>query len=139
MAHDLWSYVASVQNVPFEWGKHDCLTFANECERLQGGQGFADEWLCGYDSAMGAAKKYLRERRAHQFYTSIIDVANDRMCREMTLHPSPGMICARLSDTVGIGYTFGVVSASGSLLYVGEDGLESHDVTASDMFWSVAP
>ncbi len=42
------SYLRQVSHVPFEWGKHDCLTFTNDAFRAMYGIGWADDWIGRY-------------------------------------------------------------------------------------------
>jgi len=42
------AYLKSVKDKPFEWGKHDCLTFTNNAYRQMYGIGWADDWLGKY-------------------------------------------------------------------------------------------
>lgn len=135
MDNRLVAYLNSVRQLPFRWGVHDCLTFANRCAEIQG-RGFADEWIGGYNSARAAFARYVREQRRHTDYKTIIDVADDRMHREATLNPQFGMIAARQVENVAIGYAFGV-STGTYLAFVGAAGLELLTPQSGDLFWSV--
>jgi len=42
------AYIAEIRHRPFEWGKHDCLTFTNEAWHRMYGHGWADEWIGKY-------------------------------------------------------------------------------------------
>lgn len=56
-------YLDSVRTLPFEWGKHDCLSFTNEAWEQMYGEGYADDWLGSYhvqDSLVAIRK--LRDR-----------------------------------------------------------------------------
>lgn len=136
MERDLIPYLLSVARMPFKWGDHDCLTFANNCVKIQRGKGFACEWVGGYKSAIGAARKYAAQKKAHPTYESIIDVADDRLTPEMTLHPRNGYIVARESNSVGLGCIFGVV-LNGESLFVGKKGIERLPHQIDERYWSL--
>jgi hypothetical protein len=42
------AYLSEIRHRPFEWGKHDCLTFTNEAWNRMYGHGWADEWIGQY-------------------------------------------------------------------------------------------
>jgi tricorn protease-like protein len=136
MDRDLMDYIRSVSSRPFKWGEHDCLSFANECVRIQRGQGFVDEWMGGYSTPLGALAKYRREQKRRKDYRSIVDVADDRLEPVDTLHPRTGMIVARPTKQIGLGYAFGVVVSIHSV-FVGEGGLEVLPQELGDLYWSV--
>lgn len=136
MDSDLMSYIRSVSGKPFKWGSHDCLSFANECVRIQRGRGFVDEWMGGYSTPVGALAKYKREQKRRDDYDTIVDVADDRLLPVETLHPRTGMIVARKTKGVGLGYAFGVVVSIHNV-FVGHDGLEVTAQEAGDLYWSV--
>src|SRR6056297_1961362 len=56
------AYILEIKDQPFEWGKHDCLTFTNEAWHRMYGHGWADEWIGNYmqgDKVIG--KRALRD------------------------------------------------------------------------------
>lgn len=130
----LIAYLDAVERVPFKWGSHDCLTFTNEAVRIQRGRGWADEWLDDYSNPKAALLKYRREQLKRDDYQTIIDVADDRLCRQSTLHPSFGSVVARPAYGP-LGWVFGVVG-HGRSFFVGDAGLEVLDLRHDDLFWS---
>lgn len=127
----LSEYITAVQGKPFEWGKHDCLTFANEVAR-RCGRVFADDFLHGYDSARSAAKAYAKAKRGR--YANIIEMVNDRLDAFTGLFPPNGSVVAR--ESLGpLGYVFGV-AWNGGALFVGDNGLELRPLAISDRFWT---
>ena len=77
----LMSYIDDVRNEPFQWGVHDCLTFANGATTAQCGSGFADDCLlCEYETPRGALLKFHRWMRAND-YSDIVEAVDDRLNR----------------------------------------------------------
>lgn len=136
MVSDLMTYIRSVAHKPFSWGSHDCLSFANECVRIQRGAGFVDEWIGGYKTATGALVRYRKEQLRHADYSTILDVADARLEPVDTLHPRTGMIVARKTPDIALGYAFGVVVSIHSV-FVGDGGLEVLPQELGDRYWSV--
>ena len=133
---ELIDYIRQSASVPFRWGKMDCLSFANECCRIQTGSGFADEFISGYSSAFGALKKYRQEQRRSERYSTIVDVADDRMERQETLHPRLGWIVAKpMKAAAPLGYSFGVVLDHVRLVFVAPDGLVTLPPDHDDLYW----
>lgn len=136
MDSELIAYVKSVASKPFAWGSHDCMTFANECARIQRGHGFADEWVTTYKGRLGAIRQYAKQR-AKSEYADLFAVADDRLTPVDTLHPRTGMIVARETPGAGIGVAFGVVVSIHSV-FVGPDGLELEEQNPMiEQYWAV--
>lgn len=133
---DLISYLTEVEYRPFRWGQHDCLTFSNQAVKLQRGFGWADEWLTGYTTPRGAFLKYRREQLNSDSFETIIDVADERMSRELTLHPRFGYIVGRQCSGA-LGWAFGVVG-KGMALFVDEQGLVPSELRHDDLYWRPA-
>lgn len=132
----LFNYIETVQDEPFEWGYHDCLTFANTCVQMQIGSGFCDEYLHRYDSAKNAHQEYIKfmTRSEHK---DLIDALDSRLRRIYTEYPPRGTIVGRDmgEEKVVLPIAFGVV-VSDLAAFVGEKGLLFSQIEKPDMFWS---
>lgn len=128
------AYVESVRSIGFQWGCHDCLTFANNAAKEYRGFGFADDWLGGYDSDIGAAIHSRRLLRQLGF-SGIVDAVDSRLKRFNAKYPPRGSIVGRPCNGI-LGYAFGVV-VSERLAFVGKNGLDFLKKESTDIFWSL--
>lgn len=133
----LFDYIETVQDEPFEWGYHDCLTFANTCVQMQIGSGFCDEYLHRYDSAKNALVEY-RKFNTRSEYKDFLDAVDSRLTRIYTEYPPRGTIVGRDmgEDKVVLPIAFGVV-VSDLAAFVGNKGLVFLPTEKPDIFWSV--
>lgn len=53
----LYSQMEAFNDKPFEWGSHDCCTFAADCVLAMTGVDQMAGYRCGYKTAVGAARK----------------------------------------------------------------------------------
>jgi hypothetical protein len=132
-------YLESVRSKPFTWGTHDCMTFANDCVRVQRGLPFADDWTGGYRTAKQCLAHYLRKLRSNN-RLDIIDAIDHRLSRIRTTLPPRGSIIAKpvSNDEAFTGYALGVV-VSDLAAFVGPKGLVFMPVQERDIFWSIHP
>lgn len=56
----LLDQVESARSAPFEWGRHDCCTFAADCVQAMTGVDLMEKFRGRYRSAQGAAKVVAR-------------------------------------------------------------------------------
>ncbi len=129
-----YAFVESVRDVPFEWGTHDCITFANSAVRCYRGHGFCDDWLGGYSTELGAACHAKRLLHLNGF-PGIIEAVDTRLKRIQTRYPSRGCVVARRTKGV-LGFAFGVV-VSDRIAFVGATGLDMSKKDQIDVYWSV--
>lgn len=137
----LSEYIDECRDRPFAWGKHDCLTFANNCAKAQICDGPFDDLVGGYDCQTSALYRLRKRAKELGYNTSatIIDALSDRLKPLQTDYPPRGSIVARKSDgeTLVMGYMLGVVMRRHSA-FVGPSGLIFIDRDTSDLYWSVA-
>jgi len=70
----LAAYIEEVRQMPFEWGKHDCFTFAVKCEEaISGVTRFPELYKAEYHSQFGANKAFMKNG-----YRGMIDCINRR-------------------------------------------------------------
>ena len=137
----LSEYIDECRDRPFCWGKHDCLTFANNCAKAQIDEGPLDDLIGGYDCQTSAL--YLLRKRGKELgykaSATIVDALSDRLKPLETDYPPRGSIVARKSDgeTLVMGYMLGVVMRRHSA-FVGPEGLIFMDRQSRDLYWSVA-
>jgi len=123
-------------NRGFDWAHNNCLSFASDAAVAQGGKPLPTAWRTGYSTPRLAMRCYVAACRDGG-YAGIIDGVDDVWRREMTLHPTEGMIVARADDESVMQYIFGVVYG-GVCWFIGLDGLYGVTPGIDDMFWSVA-
>ncbi len=128
----LAEYVEQARYVPFEWGKHDCITFANNALKCQTGHGFADGHLTGYKTALGASKKYIGWLRKSKYH-SLTDALDDILSRVRLKFPPRGAVVAMPIEGI-LPLSFGVV-VSQYCVFVGEEGLIFMRPQDDFMFW----
>lgn len=122
--------------MPFEWGKNDCLSFADKAVEIQRGHGFVTEWLnSGYYNARTAAIHYGRHLR-DTGYKSVLDVADERLERIDTLQPEFGDIVARKTEGGAISWAFGVATSKG-VAFLDESGARLCESELDDVVWRV--
>lgn len=129
----LAEYINERSSKPFEWGKQDCITFANNAYHLIKGYGFADEFIGGYTTAKGAAvahAKFLKKTG----YKDIIEGFDDRMERLKTNCPPRGAIIAKPQDDTFMPFSFGIM-ANQYCAFVGEQSLVFLNPTDDMMCW----
>ena len=133
----LAEYVNSLQDYPFVWGEHDCLTFVNKCVELVRGQSFADDWLGDYTTATGAFRTY-RKLLYTQEYDTIIEMLDDRLDRFNGRFPPRGSVVGRPCDqAIGIlPVSLGII-VSDLGAFLGESGMIMANLDDNDLFWSV--
>lgn len=139
MMDALTHYVRSVINDPFEWGTHDCLTFATEAVRVFSGTGygfFPVGVLSGYSTKSEASERYV-EMQQMLGYDNVIDAIDARFDRLTTLYPPHGTLVARPVRAGPLNYAFGI-SINGNLALMTLDGIVKAAPDASDIYWEVA-
>lgn len=130
-------YINSVRNKPFDWGKHDCLTFANSAIKAMTGDYVFNDWLGDYDGPQSAYKHY-RGLLTDQGYATMSDALDARLCRLKRLMPPRGALIGRSSDDQKqvTGLALGI-AVSDLVAFVSDDGLIFTSVKPQDMFWCV--
>lgn len=128
------AYVERVRDLPFLWGKHDCLSFANGAVTAYCGHGFADDWIDGY-SAETEAASHAAALLLSMGVPSVIEAVDLRLDRNKLVIPPRASVVARASDGI-LGYAFGVV-VSDRVAFVGARGLAMLRMRPTDICWSV--
>ena len=122
---------------PFEWGKSDCLRFADEAYLAQTGEHIFDDWFGTYRTQWGALLNYKRQttRTGHR---NIIEAIDRRLRRTDGLFMARGCIIGRKDygavtvTEIALGVGLGDKAA-----FLGYDGLEFLPLKKTDIFWCV--
>lgn len=124
----LITYLDSVAGKPFEWGRHDCFTFANEAAKAQRGSGFLDDLIeehRGYSTEFGALRRAIRVSRATK-HGDIVSLIDERLARSPLRHPPIGSVIAMPVDVdrknILYQYRLGVMGSLGAMC-VGSHGI----------------
>ncbi len=130
----LKDYLLEKAHTPFDWGRHDCLTFVAGAVAAQGASPIPREWVTSYSTPRGALRRYKRLREASK-HKGIVEALDELYEPVLTLHPQDGSIVAREADGP-LGYCFGVAYHN-SVLFVGDRGIEAHQLELDDLIWQV--
>ena len=124
----LYLYLNEVEKRPFEWGKHDCLTFATEviwrAWRLD-----YREFRGDYRDAAGALLHYARLR---QKWSADFIGMMDRVCIRDDHNVRDGMICGKQNPWTQV--RLGVYH-SNSFIGPGKRGLAVEPFNTGDWAW----
>lgn len=132
----LAEFVDAARNKQFDWREWECLRFANEAVRVQTGEGFADDWTNGYDSAKSAKKLYIEKQKSEP-HDDIIGAVDARMKRRAGRMPFRGDIVARIDANMPVlGVSFGVC-VSDLVAFVSESGIKFDRPAKTDVYWCV--
>lgn len=76
---NLNKFIEHVSSHPFEWGRHDCLTFTNSAFEAYWGEPYAQDWIDGY--MVEGRPPTARELRKTFKYSTVEAALDDRLCR----------------------------------------------------------
>jgi hypothetical protein len=134
----LEEFIKSCADRPFVWGQFDCLRFANEGVRAQRGTGFADEVLGDYSTVRGAMAHYMNLTKPGNRWSSIVDLADDRLEREATLHPRAGwVVCRNERLCAPFGACIGLVVDQNDGAFLSLEGVVILPHKHDDLYWSI--
>lgn len=91
---ELYAYLAEVNDTPFRWGIHDCLTYTNEAWRRMHGTGWSDDWLGRYMN--GSRPKSQKALKAEYGFDDFSTAANSRMRRVTCVPPRGALVAATM-------------------------------------------
>ena len=114
------AYIRSVNNKPFEWGKHDCLTFTNGAYRAMYGEGWAEDWLNRYMKNSTLLKRDgLRKEYGFSSFTSAVD---KKLTRIDYIPPLGALVTTKKTRRWAIGVAMGICTGS-KAVFLSEKGL----------------
>lgn len=111
------SYIKTVKDKPFLWGKHDCLTFTNSAFHEMYGQGWADDWIGRYSHSMGA-----KELQKEFGYKSFIKAVDDKLTRINYIPPLGALIATKEAHRWITGFAMGISNGKRGV-FLSEQGL----------------
>jgi hypothetical protein len=113
-------YLKRVKDRPFEWGKHDCLTFTNDAFKLMYGTGWADDWLGRY---MIDGKPMRKQQLIKEFRTSNFDSAVDKKLKRIDYIPPLGaLVTTKKAQRWVTGVAMGLSTGS-KAVFLSKEGL----------------
>jgi len=111
------SYITTVKDKPFLWGKHDCLTFTNNAFHEMYGQGWADDWIGRYNHNMSA-----KELQKEFGYKSFIKAVDDKLTRINYIPPLGALIATKEAHRWITGFAMGISNGKRGV-FLSEQGL----------------
>ena len=128
-------YIEAVRHKPFQWGRHDCLSFANDCSKIVAGKPFADDWLGQYDDAISALRWYKRLLKKYGF-SDIIEATDARLKRSDLRFPPIGSLAGKTDKAHTVTeVAFGVCIGT-RVAFLSDEGLIFLPISQNDIFWS---
>jgi len=116
------AYLKSVKDKPFEWGKHDCLTFTNNAYRQMYGIGWADDWLGKY---MKDAQLLRRKDLEKEFGFKVKQLPEKISCKLNPINSVPplgALVTTKKSNTWIIGVAMGICTGT-KAVFLSKEGL----------------
>jgi hypothetical protein len=115
-------YLKSVGDIPFEWGKHDCLTFTNNAYRAMYNEGWADDWLGRY----GKGSKALRRKELESEFGFRIKQLPEKISSRLKpinhVPPLGALVTTKKSNTWIIGVAMGICTGT-KAVFLSKEGV----------------
>jgi hypothetical protein len=126
-------YLKSVQDEPFAWGHHDCLTFTNTAFRVMHGTGWGDDLLGRYmtDRGRPMGRDQLRVEFGYWSFEAAVD---DRLTRIGYVPPRGALVTTKHSQRWAIGVAMGI-SVGASAVFLSKQGLLYLPIEMIDKAW----
>ena len=126
-------YLKSVQDEPFVWGRHDCLTFTNTAFRVMHGKGWGDDLLGRYmtDRGRPMGRDQLRVEFGYWSFEAAVD---DRLTRIGYVPPRGALVTTKHSQRWAIGVAMGI-SVGASAVFLSKQGLLYLPIEMIDKAW----
>jgi len=120
MRESLNSYLSWASDKPFEWGKHDCLTFTNNAFHAMYGEGWADDWL---DRYMKDGVPMRRDQLRKEFgFSSFISAVDARLQRVKHIPPLGGLVLTKRAQRWVIGGAMGICTGA-KAVFLSKEGM----------------
>lgn len=114
------AYLMAVKDKPFEWGKHDCLTFTNNAYREMYGVGWADDWLGRY--MKGAQLLRAKELKAEFGFNSFLPAVDQKLKRIDHVPPLGALVTTKEAQRWIIGVAMGICTGT-KAVFLSKQGL----------------
>ncbi len=120
------AYFDKIKSEPFVWGKHDCLTFTNECFHMLHGKGWADDWLGRYlNNGLPLTHRALQKEFG---FKTLDDAISSRLKKINYLAPRGALVTEAVKRRVIAGRSFGI-SIGIKAVFLAGDGLIYKNLT----------
>lgn len=131
----LIDYLKSCKGRSFEWGKFDCITFANNAVKCQLGYGFADELLGKHDDLKSALKEYRKWQRKTGF-NSVFEGLDAKFERVEGFPPRGSIVAMPVDNMEVFDHAFGI-QISHLAAFVTAEGLLMIEPKSNFIAWRV--
>lgn len=126
-------YLKRVNDIPFEWGIHDCFTFTNNAFKEMYGQGWADDWVGRY---MSEGKPLRRRELMKEFGFGDFNKAVDQKLTRVNYYPPLGcLVTTKKSQRWITGVAMGL-STGAKGVFLSKDGLIYLPLTDVEQAWT---
>lgn len=112
-------YLERMNDTPFEWGVHDCLTFTNGAFAAYWGVGYADDWAQRY---MTNGRPMRRDEMRREFGFGSIKAALDRRLQPCGAAIYGALVTTPKSQHWVTGVALGI-SVGSRCIFLGREGL----------------
>ena len=113
-------YIRVVNGKPFEWGKHDCLTFSNSAYQAMYGEGWADDWLGRY--MKGSITLRRSELKKEFGFSSFTDAVDKKLHRINHVPPLGALVTTKEAQRWIIGVAMGICTGT-KAVFLSKEGL----------------
>ncbi len=128
----LTAYLKEVNNRPFEWGVHDCLTFTNTAWHRMHGHGWGDDLLERY---MRDGKPLGRDAMRKEYGVNALeDLLDARLAKLDHIPPAGALIATRQARRWVTGVALGICTGRRGA-FVGAEGLVFMPLTDIENGW----
>jgi hypothetical protein len=122
----LVEYVDAAQDVPFQWGDHDCATWVADWRKIATGKDAATAWRGKYTTERGALRQI--KRAGFETMADWVDsILGDRL-------PTP--LLAQRGDIALVQGALGIVTGA-EVVAISPDGLCVFDLSSAETAWRV--
>ena len=115
-------YLKSVSDIPFEWGKNDCLTFTNSAYKAMYNEGSADDWLGRY----GEGSYILRRKELEKEFGFKINQLPEKISSRLKpinyVPPLGALVTTKKSNTWIIGVAMGICTGT-KAVFLSKEGV----------------
>jgi hypothetical protein len=110
-------YLKSVRDIPFEWGKNDCLTFTNNAYKAMYNEGWADDWLGRY--SQNPKRDTLKKEFGFSTFTEAVD---SKLKRIEYVPPLGALVTTKQASRWIIGVAMGICTGT-KAVFLSKEGV----------------
>jgi hypothetical protein len=125
-------YLKAMQNTPFQWGVHDCLTFTNNAFHAMYGEGWADDWLGRYmvDGRPMRRTELIKEFKHSSFYHAV----DEKLHRINHVPPLGALVVTRQAQRWVTGVAMGICTGTKGV-FLSKEGVLYLPLDAIETAW----